>query len=61
MRYLMLREPERREEIHRYMNKAEWYLAKDGDDTLYSALAVVMGDGREGRRRGDGRRRGVTA
>ena len=48
MRYLMLREPERREEIHRYMNKAEWYLAKDGDDTLYSALAVVMGDGREG-------------
>ena len=48
MRYLMLKEPVRREEIHRYMNKAEWYLAKDGDDTLYSALAVIMGDGREG-------------
>ena len=48
MRYLLLKEPVRREEIHRYLNKAEWYLAKDGDDTLYSALAVVMGDGREG-------------
>jgi len=48
MRYLMLREPDRREEVHRYLNKAEWYLAKDGDDTLYSALGVIMGDGREG-------------
>jgi len=48
MRYLMLKEPIRREEVHRYLNKAEWYLAKDGDDTLYSALAVIMGNGREG-------------
>ena len=47
MRYLLLREPIRREEIHRYLNKAEWYLAKDGDDTLYSALAVLLGEGRE--------------
>lgn len=47
MRYLMLKEPVRREEIHRYMNKAEWYLAEDKDDTLYSALAVIMAEGRE--------------
>ena len=47
MRYLMLKEPVRREEIHRYLNKAEWYLAHDEDDTLYSALAVIMAEGRE--------------
>ena len=47
IRYLMLKEPLRREEIHRYLNKAEWYLAQDQDDTLYSALAVVMAEGRE--------------
>ncbi len=47
MRYLMLKEPIRREEIHRYLNKAEWYLAEDKDDTLYSALAVIMAEGRE--------------
>ncbi len=47
MRYLMLREPERREEIHRYLNKAEYYVHRDGDETLYSAIAVIMGDGRE--------------
>ena len=47
MRYLMLREPLRREEMHRYLNKAEWYLSEDKDDTLYSALAVIMAEGRE--------------
>ena len=47
MRYLLLHEPQRREEMHRYLNKAEYYLAQDGDDTLYSALAVLMGEGRE--------------
>ena len=47
MRYMMLREPVRREEMHRYLNKAEWYLSEDKDDTLYSALAVIMAEGRE--------------
>ena len=47
MRYLMLKEPERREEIHRYLNKAEYYHAKDKDETLYSAIAVILGEGRE--------------
>ena len=35
----------RREEMHRYLNKAEWYLSEDKDDTLYSALAVDHGRG----------------
>ncbi|MEE9277106.1 MAG: hypothetical protein V3V06_01705 [Dehalococcoidia bacterium] len=47
MRYLLLHEPDRREEIHRYLNKAEYYLAQDGDDTVYSALAVLLANGRE--------------
>ena len=47
MRYLMLKEPGRREEIHRYLNKAEWHLTHDQDDTLYSTLAVLLGEGRE--------------
>jgi len=47
MRYLLLKQPERRDEIHRYINKAEYYLARDRDDTLYAALAVILGEGRE--------------
>jgi hypothetical protein len=46
-RYMMLKEPQRREEIHRYLTKAEYYVHKDADETLYSAIAVILSDGRE--------------
>ncbi len=49
MRYLLDHQPERREEIHKYLEKGERYLARDvlEDVPLREALAILLGGGLE--------------
>jgi hypothetical protein len=49
MRYLLDHKPERREEIHKYLEKGERYLARDvlEDVPMREALAILLGGGLE--------------
>lgn len=49
MRYLLEHQPERREEMRRYLQKGEEYLAKDDaeDAPMREALAILLGGGLE--------------
>ncbi len=49
MRYLLEHQPERREEVRRYLQKGEEYLAKDfaDDPSSREALAILLGGGLE--------------
>jgi hypothetical protein len=49
MRYLLDHEPDRREEIHKYLRKGEQYLARDHQEDAPNreAVAIILGGGLE--------------